>query len=198
MSFRYFLPIYLVAYVLAAFFWRSYVVWKKTGINPVVFRGSDDAHDFIGRVFKLFLAGVVAVVTVYSFFPLAYPYLLPVSWLEKPWVRTAGVVLLITSLVWTILAQVRMGESWRIGIDNEHKTKLVQTGLFRISRNPIFLGIIVTLLGLFLVIPNAITLLILVLGVVLINIQVRLEEDYLRRTHGNEYVDFTKRVGRWI
>lgn len=198
MSLRYFLPIYLAGYVLAAFFWRSYVVWKKTGINPVVFRGSDDAHDFIGRVFKLFLAGVVAVVIVYSFFPSAYPYLLPVSWLEQPWIRSAGVVLLIASLIWTVLAQVRMGESWRIGIDNEHKTKLVQTGLFRISRNPIFLGIIVTLLGLFLVIPNAITLLILVLGVVLINIQVRLEEDYLRRTHGDEYVDFTKRVGRWI
>ena len=198
MSLRYFLPIYLVVYVLAAFFWRSYVVWKKTGINPVVFRGSDDAHDFIGRVFKLFLAGVVAVAIVYSFFPRAYPYLMPVSWLEKPWMRSTGVVLLIASLIWTILAQVRMGESWRIGIDNEHKTKLVQTGLFRISRNPIFLGIMVTLLGLFLVIPNAITLLILVLGVVLINIQVRLEEDYLRRTHGDEYVDFTKRVGRWI
>jgi hypothetical protein len=50
MILRYFLPLYLVAYVIAAFFFRSYVVWKKTGINPVVFKGSDSAHDFIGRV----------------------------------------------------------------------------------------------------------------------------------------------------
>ena len=43
---RYFLPLYLLAYFIAAFFWRSYVIWKKTGVNPVVFKGSDSAHDF--------------------------------------------------------------------------------------------------------------------------------------------------------
>lgn len=198
MSLRYFLPIYLVAYVFAAFIWRSYVVWKKTGINPVVFKGSDDAHDFIGRIFKLFFAVVIAAVVVYSFFPGAYPYLMRIPWLERPWIRFAGVVLLIASLAWTILAQARMGESWRIGIDNEHKTPLVQTGLFRISRNPIFVGIMVTLLGFFLVIPNAITLLIFVLGVILINIQVRLEEEYLKTTHGDEYIRYTQLVRRWI
>lgn len=196
--FKIFLPIYLVAYVLALFVWRSYAVWKKTGINPVVFKRSDDAHDFIGRIFKLVFAMVVAVVLVYSFFPRAYQYFAPIAWLEWPWVRSTGVFLLIGSLIWTILAQARMGESWRIGIDSQHKTKLVQTGLFRISRNPIFLGIMVTLLGLLLVMPNAITLLDFVLGVVVINIQVRLEEEFLRTTHGDEYVVYTRRVRRWI
>jgi protein-S-isoprenylcysteine O-methyltransferase Ste14 len=109
-----------------------------------------------------------------------------------------GAILLIASLLWTLLAQARMGESWRIGIASEHKTRLIQTGVFRISRNPIYLGIMVTLLGLFLVIPNAMTLLILVLGVVVINIQVRLEEEYLKTTHGVEYVSYTERVRRWI
>ena len=198
MSLRYFLPIYLVVYVIVAFFWRSYVVRKKTGVSPIVFRGSDDAHDFNGRVFKLVFAVVVAVVLVYSFFPGAYQYLVPVPWLEHPSIRTTGVILLIVSLGWTILAQSRMGESWRIGIDSEHKTKLVQTGVFRISRNPIYLGIMVTLPALFLVIPNAITLLIFVLAVVVINIQVRLEEEYLKATHGDEYVNYTQRVRRWI
>lgn len=198
MSLRLFLPIYLVVYVTAAFFWRSYVVWKKTGVNPVVFKGSDDAHDFIGRVFKLGFAVIVVVVVVYSFFPGAYQYLAPIPWLERMWIRSAGITFLIASLLWTILAQARMGDSWRIGIDSEHKTKLVQTGIFRISRNPIFLGIMVTLLGLFLVIPNAILLVVLVLGVVIINIQVRLEEEYLKAMHGDEYAAYTQRVGRWI
>ncbi len=47
------LPAYLLAYFLAAFFWRSFVVWKRIGVNPLVFKGSDNAHDYIGRVFKL-------------------------------------------------------------------------------------------------------------------------------------------------
>jgi protein-S-isoprenylcysteine O-methyltransferase Ste14 len=91
-----------------------------------------------------------------------------------------------------------MGESWRIGVDREHGTKLARAGVFRISRNPIFLGMMVTLLGLLLVIPNAITLMTFVLGVALINIQVRLEEEYLKATHGEEYVRYTQRVRRWI
>ena len=195
---RYFLPIYLLLYVIAAFVWRSYVVWKKTGINPVVFKGTDNAHDFIGTVSKLIFAVVLLVVLVYSFVPNAYQYLMPVPWLQHPWIRTTGIVLLIASLLWIVLAQAQMGESWRIGIDTEHKTKLVQTGVFRISRNPIFLGIFVTLFGLFLVIPNAVTLLIFVLAVVVINIQVRLEEEYLTTIQGKEYVLYQRTVGRWI
>jgi protein-S-isoprenylcysteine O-methyltransferase Ste14 len=95
MSLRYFLPIYLVVYFIAAFFWRSYVVWKRTGINPVVFKGSDDAHDFIGRVFKLLFAIVVIVALVYSLFPTAYQYLVPIPWLDHSWIRSTGVVLLV-------------------------------------------------------------------------------------------------------
>lgn len=198
MSLRYFLPIYLIVYVIVAFVWRSYVVWKKIGISPVVFKDSDNAHDFIGRLFKLFFTMVVAAVLVYSFFPGAYQYLTPILWLERPWIRSTGLILLIASLVWTMAAQASMGESWRIGIDSQAKTKLVQTGIFRISRNPIYVGIMVTLLGLLLVIPNAITLLLLVLGVVLVNIQVRLEEEYLKTMHGDEYASYTRQVRRWI
>ena len=174
------------------------MVWKKTGINPVVFKGTDNAHDFIGAVFKLIFAVVLLVVLVYSFVPDAYQYLLPVPWLQHPWIKSAGIVLLIASLIWIVLAQAQMGESWRIGIDIDHKTKLVQAGVYRVSRNPIFLGMMVTLFGLFLVIPNAVTLLIFALIVVVINIQVRLEEEYLQTSHGEEYVRYQRTVGRWI
>jgi len=195
---RYFLPVFLFAYVIAAFVWRSYIVWKRTGINPIVFKSSDNAHDFIGRISKLLLALFAAVVIIYSFVPSAYQYLTPIPWLDHAWIKPIAVVLMIASLVWTVMAQMQMGESWRIGIDSERKTRLIETGVFRISRNPIYVGIVVTQLGLFLAIPNAVTLLTLVLGVVLMNIQVRLEEEYLATMHGDEYAGYTKRVRRWI
>src|SRR5687767_15349921 len=126
MSPKYFLPVYLLAYVIAAFFWRSYVVWKETGVNPVVFRGSDSAHDFIGRVFKALFAVIATIVIVYAFIPGAYRYVLPIRWLERPAVQLTGFVLLLVSFAWTVVAQVHRGNSWRIGIDNEHSTALVQ------------------------------------------------------------------------
>src|SRR6185369_4493103 len=198
MPLKYFLPLYLFAYFCAAFFWRSFVVWKRTGVNPIVFKGSDDAHDFIGRIFTLLFALIVGVVLVYSFWSSLYIYLMPIEWLEYSWLRLTGIVLLLSSLVWTVIAQAQMGESWRIGIDQSHRTNLVQSGVFSLSRNPIFLGMMLTLFGLFLVIPNALTLLTLGLGVVLIQIQVRLEEVFLARTHGEEYTLYRNRVRRWI
>jgi protein-S-isoprenylcysteine O-methyltransferase Ste14 len=198
MPLRYFLPLYLAAYFFAAFFWRSFVVWKRTGVNPLVFKGSDNAHDYIGRVFKLLFAAVVAAVAVYSISEQLYQYLTPITWLEREGLRAAGVIILLASLAWTVVAQAQMGESWRIGIDEERRTPLVQKGVFGLSRNPIFLGMMLTLLGPFLVTPNAVTLLVFVLGIVLIQIQVRLEEEFLSNMHAEEYAQYRRGVRRWL
>ncbi len=195
---RYFLPAYLFVYLLSAFVWRSFLVWKRTGINPVVFKGTDSAHDYIGRMFKLLFAVIVFVVLVYSFWPNGYRRLMPFEWLELSLMRWTGVALLILPLAWTMLAQAQMGHSWRVGIDEEHRTSLVVTGVFGMSRNPIFLGMMMTLVGLFFIIPNVATLLVLILGFVLIQIQVRLEEAFLSRVHGVDYEAYRRTVRRWL
>lgn len=133
-----FLPAYLIAYFFAAFFWRSFVVWKRTNVNPLVFKGSDSAHDYIGRVFKLLFAAVAAAVAAYSSSERLYEYLTPITRLERRWLQAAGAILLLSSLTWTAVAQAQMGESWRIGIDEEHRTPLVHKGVFGVSRNGSF------------------------------------------------------------
>jgi protein-S-isoprenylcysteine O-methyltransferase Ste14 len=198
MFLRYFLPACLLAYLLTTFVWRSYVVWKKTGANPFTFKNSDTAHDFVGRIFKLTFALVVLVVLVYALSPAAYDYLAPIRWLEHSSLQWIGVAFLLLSLVWTIIAQAQMGEAWRIGIDTEHRTPLVQTGIFHISRNPIYIGVVITLSGLFLILPNALTLLILILGLVLIGVQVRLEEEHVAKMYPQEYAEYCRRVRRWL
>jgi len=86
----------------------------------------------------------------------------------------------------------------KIGIDEKNKTKLVTKGLFSISRNPIFLGIMIANIGLFIVIPNAFTLLIISLSTISINTQIRLEEEFLKREFGKDYFEYAKKVRRWI
>lgn len=195
---RYTLPVYLILYFFSAFFWRSYRVWKATGVNPFVLGRGDSAHNYIGKVFKIVFVLIAAVVIVYSLSVRVYQYLLPIAWLEHAGLKIAGLFLLAFSAVWTIIAQAQMGESWRIGIDRKHTTALVQKGVFKLSRNPIFLGMIATLAGLFLVMPNGVTLLILALGFVLIQIQVRLEEEHLTTLHRDEYREYQRKVRRWI
>lgn len=194
----YVLLVFLLIYFAVAFALPSYRVWKKTGVNPVTFRGAETAHDYIGKLFKVVMLGLTLVVIIYAFAPNYQSFLLPVSWLENEIVQIVGICLLIVSLGWTVAAQIQMGNSWRIGIDEEKQTALVQAGLFRRSRNPIFLGMIITLIGVFLTIPNGLTLLFLVLGFVLIQIQVRLEEEFLLKTHGASYGDYRRAVRRWL
>ena len=195
---RYLLPVYLIAYLGLAFFWRSFLVWKRTGVNPYVLGKTDNAHEFVGMLFRLTMVAIVAVVILHAVSSKAYEYLSPIIWLDQPLLKYTGLLFLAASLIWTLIAQAQMGNSWRIGIDANNKTPLVTHGIFGISRNPIFLGMRVTLLGFFLILPNAVTFATLLLGDALMQIQVRLEEEYLRQTHGEEYQKYYQRTRRWL
>lgn len=193
-----FLFVYILIFFVAAFFWRSYQVWRRTGVNPYQLGNSDSAHDLIGRLFRGTNLAVLAVIVVYALSDSLYQYLIPIFWLMDPVLVIIGLLLLVAALLWVLIAQMQMGDSWRIGIDTEVKTALVQHGVFARSRNPIFLGMQLMLLGLLLVLPNMITLATCLLGVTLIQIQVRLEEAHLTQLHGEAYRAYQQRVRRWL
>jgi protein-S-isoprenylcysteine O-methyltransferase Ste14 len=195
---RYFLPLYLVIFFATAFLWRSFLVRKRTGINPYMLGNRDTAHGYAGFLFRLVFLACICIVTLYVLWTDGYQYLTPIYWLQLPIVVYLGIGLLIVSLIWILIAQAQMGESWRIGIDSDRTTELVHKGFYHWSRNPIFLGMRFTLLGFFLTLPSAAALAILTLGNALVQIQVRLEEEYLLRTHGESYRVYCQQTPRWL
>ena len=190
--------IYLLIYFLLVFVIRSVWLKVKTGVNPLTFNRTDDAHGYNGKVFAAISFLELIVVGIYAFKIEWYKYLLPFWYLENDTLSKIGWGLLILSLIVVWIAQSHMANSWRIGIDEKNKTKLVTKGLFSISRNPIFLGIMIANIGLFLVIPNAFTLLIISLSTISINTQIRLEEEFLKQEFGNDYLEYAKKVRRWV
>jgi len=192
------LLIYTILFYGIAFFWRSYQTWRVTGVNPYRLQDQDSVHGLAGRIYRLISVTSVVVVVIFTFWDTLYAYLVPIPWLEVSWLRILGLVMLFVSLIWILFAQVNMGSAWRMGIDDENSSELIRRGLFRLSRNPIFLGLRLNLLGLFLVLPNAVTLVIWLLGDVMIQVQVFLEEDYLRQAHSEIYQQYTKQVRRWL
>ena len=192
------LPIYFVLFFGIAFVLKSLIVAEKIGKNPLVLPKDDSVYGLIGFYFKLTMMGLFCYTIIYSFVPISRDYLLPIRISEIQSLKYVGIGIMIVALIWTIIAQNHMKESWRIGIDAEMKTELITKGLFGISRNPIFLGMILSLIGLFLLTPNAWTLLFMILGYVLIQIQIRLEEDFLIEQHGSNYLNYKKKVRRLI
>ena len=192
------LPIYFIVYFVIAFVAKSILVAKKIGKSPLVLPNDDTAYGLIGLYFKLTMAAMLIYVLLFAFKLFEYDNFVQIKWLDIYTVKIIGLVLLISSLIWTIVAQSQMKNSWRIGIDTETRTDLITNGLFSISRNPIFFGMIISMIGLFLVTPNACTILFLIAGYMLIQIQIRLEEDFLIKQHEEKYLLYKKNVRRLI
>ena len=189
---------FLVVYFLVVFVVPSIRVKRKTGINPYVFKNTDSAHDFLGKVSAPITSLIFIVALVNLFYPEGLQYFAPFTWLEISILKYTGFAFIHLALLWIIVAQVQMSNSWRVGIDHSAKTELKTNGLFSVSRNPVFLGMLVTLAGIFFILPNAITLLVATVSVMLFQVQVRLEEEYLSKTHANTYIVYCKKVRRWI
>ena len=72
------------------------------------------------------------------------------------------------------------------------------SGLFAVSRNPTFLGMMAVVLGAFLVAPTTVTGIVLAAAWVGFSVQVRMEEEHLHRMHGPAYERYRTVVPRWI
>ena len=168
------------------------VMWlKRSGIRAMNF-GRIDKSDFLLPPFALFY--------FYTIFAAAFD--LPTVSTQRFWrseaVAWLGVLLCGVGLLCLLWSLVSFGRSFRVGIDNERPDKLVTTGVFAYSRNPIYVGFIALLLGQFLVFPNWILLIYLIAGAWLINRQVLREEAFLRQHYGAEYAEYCRRVRRYV
>jgi protein-S-isoprenylcysteine O-methyltransferase Ste14 len=111
----------------------------------------------------------------------------------------AGIACAAAGLLGTLQAQLAMGESWRIGVDEAARTELVSVGPFRWVRNPIFTWMAVASVGLVLLAPNVLSLSSLAALLVALELQVRaVEEPYLLRRHGEAYRRYAERTGRFV
>ena len=141
-------------------------------------------------------------------FALLFFYLIFSSVLELPELGTnlfsnevlswIGVVLCILGLVLFLLSLISFGKSFRVGIDEEKPGELITTGVFAISRNPIYTAFGFVLIGIFLILSNWILLLYTVAGFWLFNRQVQLEEISLKKIYGEEYKEYCKKVRRYL
>lgn len=76
---------------------------------------------------------------------------------------------------------------------------LVTSGLYRYSRNPMYLGVLTTLLGELTLAWSVAFLEYIGLFFILVNVWIVIyEEPTLRRLFGQEYEEYCRRVGRWV
>jgi protein-S-isoprenylcysteine O-methyltransferase Ste14 len=110
----------------------------------------------------------------------------------------AGAIILVGGFALFVTAQWQMGASWRIGIDENAKLGLVETGLFGLSRNPIYLALLLIVTGYLALLPTLWSLLLWCATYVLIRLLIAAEERYLRSSYGEAYEAYERRIGRLL
>lgn len=170
---------------MAALAWPLARLWMRDGVFGLVAWRERSPHQLLnGALFAATNVGFVAVA-------LASPARSPSG------VAAVGGLVALAGTAVIVAAQAQMGASWRIGID-DRPTELVERGLYRFSRHPIYTGLLVWCAGVWLVVP---TLAGAVLGLAValtVDRRARLEEAHLVAEHGDRYRAYMQRVGRFF
>ncbi|TMA11561.1 MAG: isoprenylcysteine carboxylmethyltransferase family protein [Deltaproteobacteria bacterium] len=194
-----FLPLVGALLLLGVVCWRPWLQRRRYGSTGVwLFRSGhwqQNVRDALGVVLLVCLVGQAIVAAGWSE---GLSSLAVIDQLTtKPW-QVAGTVLLFGGIGFLVMAQLDLGASWRIGIEEGTSPGLVTTGLYRFCRNPIFLAILITLTGYTLLLPTRLSLALLLGTFLGVRQQVLVEEAYLLRSYGDSYREYARRVGRFL
>lgn len=124
----------------------------------------------------------------------------PVTPFVSPlFLQIAGIILLLAALTLNLLAIRAFKKHRTTHVPFSEPTALIDSGVFGISRHPVYLALVLAFLGLGTVLDAwIITTFAAVLMLVLDRCVIAWEEEKLETTFGEPYRVYQARVGRWI
>jgi protein-S-isoprenylcysteine O-methyltransferase Ste14 len=156
----------------------------------------------LGRIIRFVW---IPVVLLWIFLPLLTPFigglpafLQPVTFPGSVALGWAAVALALAAFALTWVCWIKMGKSWRMGIDPNEKTQLVFNGPYAYVRHPIYGLSQVLVLMTLCALPSPLMLVVTVVHMLLMQWEVRREDYYLVQLHGPAYANYMQQVGRFV
>ena len=123
-------------------------------------------------------------------YPISIPYPLALS------ISLAAIGIAIASIA---ARQFSIAKTTVNPLSPETATSLVDGGIFSVSRNPMYVGLLLVSIGWAVWLASLANIAVIVLFVVVMtNLQIKPEEDALRRLFLEEYAEYCRNVRRWI
>ena len=113
-------------------------------------------------------------------------------------IKIAGAVVELLGLLIWALGLLALGRSWRIGIDRTTPGSLVTDGIFRWTRNPIYVGFDLLFVGTFLLLGRLVFLVLALVLIGMFHFVMLREERFLAQEYGDAYREYCSRVGRYV
>jgi protein-S-isoprenylcysteine O-methyltransferase Ste14 len=143
-------------------------------------------------------SGLVEVGILISL-PVLFHFLIPVKIIVRWPYSLLGVIPMILGLAllaWAGLLFHRAGAGFAL---RAGASEIVSRGPFRFSRNPMYLGMLIWLAGLSILLGSLMAFLFPVLFFLLANfLVIPIEEKNMERTAGKPYIEYRRRVRRWL
>jgi protein-S-isoprenylcysteine O-methyltransferase Ste14 len=138
------------------------------------------------------------VIFLFSIFIQKY-VALPIVFFENKISLIPGIAFIIIGLLCTLPAVLKFIESKNTLITIKPANSLQTTGIYSISRNPMYLGLLIIYVGIAFFLGNWWTFIFIPLVILIItNFVIVNEEKYLGRTFGKEFLKYKKSVRRWL
>ena len=139
----------------------------------------------------ILLACILSEIGLHYKLPLAE--LIPAPW---HWFGVAMIVVGVLIIIGPALAFLKANTTI---IPFEDSSKLVVTGMYRYTRNPMYVGMVIILLGVAVLLGDLSPFSMPILFVPIMNSRViRHEEEMLEERFGDEYREMKKSIRRWI
>ena len=187
-------PALWIALIVGAYWARVlklvYKSYKQTGQNAGFW-----PEEKLGRVLRFVW---FPAISLWFIIPLIVAfrgarYLWSIRTLE--WI---GVAIAIFAFGFTLVCWKRMGKSWRMGITPGERTQLIFSGPYAYVRHPIYALSSLLMVASMLAVPMLAMIVIGIVHLFFLQWEARREEQYLVRTHGEDYEQYLKRVGRFV
>ena len=165
---------------------------RITARSPLVVLRSGNPEEIIAGVVMFVFPLLLIASTMLQHLRLFRPYF------DGPALRAAAAVVLLSGLALQAVSMATLGPAMRIGIDRERPGPLVRHGPYRYIRHPIYTALLGYYLGAWLLQPNPLFSIILLVAVPRIVYQAFKEERALVQMFGEDYAAYMKSTKRFI
>jgi protein-S-isoprenylcysteine O-methyltransferase Ste14 len=155
-------------------------VLGKTPINPVLFV-TGKTSGYLAWIFLVLSLMDVNFLTIHS----------------GSTAKLASLVILVPGIFLLIISSVNLGSAVRIGLPGT-ETELKQSGIYKLSRNPMYLGLNMVTLSAMIYTSNLIVIIPGAYSIIIYHYIVLGEEKFLTERFGEQYLNYKGRVRRYL
>jgi len=172
---------------------------RSEGIDVnVIFKAKSPIQLYFASMQKLMSILLIIIIILHLFSGEKWLATNRLSLFDSLTLTIIGFAVGIIGLTICRIAQVTIGKSWRVGIDQQAMPGLITRGIYSYMRNPTYTGMYVMCAGVWLINPTILYSFWIVIFFIMMEFQVRCEEEYLEEKYGNSYTDYCKKTKRYI